>query len=131
MALSLEALPEAAIDFLAERRVATLSLPRPGAPPHVVPVAFTYDAALRRARVIGPGSTVKVRLIESGGSLAAAICQVDGHRWITLQGVARVRRDREVIDDAVAAFETRYRPAAPDPDRVVIEIAVDRALGRF
>lgn len=131
MALALDALPDAALDFLAERRVATLSLATGDGPPHVVPVAFTYDAGLRRARIIGPAGTHKVRLIEAAGTRPAAICQVDGPRWITLQGNARVRREEEIIDAAVAAFESRYRPAAADPSRVVIEIAIDRALGRF
>jgi len=31
---------------------------------------------------------------------------------------------------AVAAFESRYRPARDNPNRVAIELTVDRILGR-
>jgi hypothetical protein len=60
-----------------------------------------------------------------------AVCQVDRGRWATLEGRATIRTEQDVVDDAVRRYAERYeRTPAPNPDRVVIEIALDRALGR-
>jgi hypothetical protein len=60
-----------------------------------------------------------------------AVCQVDKGRWATLEGRATVRTDPEAVADAVARYAERYgRTPSPNPDRVVIEIALTRAMGR-
>jgi hypothetical protein len=58
----------------------------------------------------------------------AAVCQVDGARWLTFEGPVTVRRDAESVAAAVAAYAARYRPPKVRDDRVVIEIDVDRVL---
>jgi hypothetical protein len=60
----------------------------------------------------------------------AAVCQVDGGRWLTMEGRATVTDDPERVADAMRRFAERYRQPEPREDRVVIEIAVDRVLGR-
>lgn len=114
--------------FLTERHLATLTTLRTDNTPHVVAIAFGYDPGSKLVRIISSDRTRKVRNIESNG--LAAICQVDGARWLTMEGTAHVVRDPDAIQLAVDAFEARYRPARENPDRVAIEIRVGRVLGR-
>ena len=58
-----------------------------------------------------------------------AVCQVDGRRWVTLEGTAVVRDDAASVADAVERYALRYRQPRVNPARVVIEISVDRILG--
>jgi hypothetical protein len=56
---------------------------------------------------------------------------VDGGRWATLEGRARVSTEPERIADAVRRYAERYgRMPGPNPNRVVIEIELTAALGR-
>ena len=114
--------------FLAERHLATLTTLRPDGTPHVVPVGFTYDPATRTARVITSGTSAKARHLRDGGA-QVAICQVEGRRWLTLEGTAVVRDDAFAVADAVARYAVRYRQPRENPARVVLEISVDRILG--
>src|SRR3954453_1045649 len=86
--------------FLTERHLATLTTLRPDGSPHVVPVGVTYDPAARTARVITSGTSAKARHAREGRR--AAVCQVDGRRWLTLEGAAVVRDDSAAVADAVA-----------------------------
>ena len=96
--------------------------------PHVVAIAFCYEHATGLVRIITSDDTQKVRNIDL--DRRAVVCQVDGRRWLTLEGKARVNREPEDVREAVRAFETRYRPARENPNRVAIEIEVERVLGR-
>nr|WP_196791830.1 TIGR03618 family F420-dependent PPOX class oxidoreductase [Motilibacter deserti] len=121
-------MPEAALEFLAERHLATLTTLRADGSPHVVPVGFTWDAGRRVARVITGGGTVKA--LNAAAGRRAVLCQVDGGRWLSLEGVATVRTDAESVAAAEAAYARRYRQPRPNPERVVVELTVDRVLGR-
>jgi len=114
--------------FLAERHLATLTTLRADGSPHVVAVGFSYDPAARLARVITFTGSQKARNAARGGR--AAVCQVDGGRWLTLEGTARLVTDPAGVAAAVAGYAARYRQPGERPDRVVIEIAVSRILGR-
>ncbi|RZU32996.1 pyridoxamine 5'-phosphate oxidase family protein [Blastococcus saxobsidens] len=116
------------LEFLTERHLATLTTLRADGTPHVVPVGVTYDAATRTARVITSGTSMKARHVREGQG-RVAVCQVDGRRWVTLEGTAVVRDDAEAVADAVERYARRYRTPRENPARVVIEIAVDRILG--
>jgi PPOX class probable F420-dependent enzyme len=116
-----------ALAFLAERYLATLTTLRDDGSPHAVPVGFTYDPGTAIARVITSGASAKARHARSGGRVA--LCQVEGRRWLTLEGTARVRDDADAVADAEARYAVRYRPPRPNPQRVVLEISVDRVLG--
>jgi PPOX class probable F420-dependent enzyme len=121
------ALPPSALEFLRERHLATLTTLRPDGSPHVVPVGFTWDDAAGLARVITGGASRKARNVDGGGR--AVVCQVDGWRWLTLEGPARVVRLPEAVRDAERRYAERYRTPRENPTRVVLEITVDRALG--
>jgi PPOX class probable F420-dependent enzyme len=114
--------------FLTERHLATLTTLRPDGSPHVVPVGVTYDPATRTARVITSGTSAKVRHVRDGGG-RVAVCQVDGRRWVTLEGTAQVREDAASVAEAVERYARRYRQPRENPARVAIEISVDRILG--
>ena len=116
------------LEFLTERHLATLTTLRADGTPHVVPVGVTYDPGARLARVITSGTSAKARHVREGQS-RVAVCQVEGRRWVTLEGAAVVRDDRESVAEAERRYAERYRPPRVNPARVVIEIAVDRVLG--
>ncbi|WKD33514.1 pyridoxamine 5'-phosphate oxidase family protein [Streptomyces xanthophaeus] len=132
--------------FWRERHVCTLTTPRPDGTPHVVPVGVTYDPEAGLARVISNRHSRKVRNIlaaqeaqeaqaarPDGAPVGArvAVCQMEGRRWATLEGRAVIRTDESSVADAVARYAERYgRTPSPNPDRVVMEITLDRAMGR-
>ncbi|WP_031511498.1 pyridoxamine 5'-phosphate oxidase family protein [Streptomyces megasporus] len=125
---------DAYLAFWRERHLCTLTTLRPDGTPHVVPVGVTYDPEAGLARVITRRGSTKVANVlaaaERPEGARVAVCQVDGRRWATLEGRATVRTDPEAIADAVARYAERYlRTPRPNPERVLIEIAVDRALG--
>jgi PPOX class probable F420-dependent enzyme len=119
-----------ALAFLAERHLATLTTLRGDGSPHVVPVGFTYDPATATARVITHGGSAKARQVRAGaGGGRVALCQVDGRRWLALEGTAVVRDDAAAVRDAEQRYAVRYRIPRENPSRVVLEISVDRVLG--
>ena len=116
-----------ALTFVTERHLATLTTLRADGSPHVVAVGFTYDHERQLVRVITFAPSVKARNASRGAR--AAISQVDGPRWITLEGAVRVSDHPADVAAAVAAYAARYRQPKEREDRVVIEIAVDRVMG--
>jgi F420H(2)-dependent biliverdin reductase len=128
VAHDLDDLDPALLTFLTERHLATLTTLRPDGTPHVVPVGVTYDAATRTARVITSGTSAKARHVRAGRS-RVAVCQVDGRRWVTLEGTAVVRDDPASVADAEQRYARRYKQPRANPARVVLEISVDRVLG--
>ena len=120
-------LPASALRFLAERHLATLTTVRRDGSPHVVPVGFTWDDAAQVARIITSGDTIKARNAMRGGR--AALCQVDGWRWLTLEGPVSVLVHPEQVAEAVRRYAERYRTPRANPARVVLQIQVDQALG--
>jgi PPOX class probable F420-dependent enzyme len=128
MALDPAALPQEVLDFLRERHLATLTTLRADGSPHVVAVGFTYDPQRRLARVITFGPSQKARNAARGGR--AVVCQVDGGRWLALEGTVRLVDEADAVGEAVRRYTERYREPKQRPDRVAIEIQVDRILGR-
>ena len=116
------------LTFLTERHLATLTTLRADGSPHVVPVGVTFDPETATARVITSGTSAKARHVRNGQN-RVAVCQVDGRRWVTLEGTAVVRAEADAVADAVARYAVRYRQPRENPARVVLEISVDRVLG--
>jgi F420H(2)-dependent biliverdin reductase len=113
--------------FWTERHLASLVTLRADGTPHVVPVGVTLDVDARLARVICRRGSVKARNAAARG--IAAVSQVDGRRWSTLEGDATVSDDPDAVAEAERRYALRYRTPRPNPERVVIEIAVRRVLG--
>jgi len=137
VALDPRALSGPALAFLAERHLATLTTLRPDGSPHVVPVGFTWDDDAGLAWVITSGPSRKARNAAGTGDVdgagqpggRAAVCQVAGRYWLSLEGPVRVLTDPESVRDAEQRYAVRYRVPRENPLRVVLEIAVDRVLG--
>lgn len=127
MAHTPSALGEKALEFLSEYHLATLTTLRKDGTPHVVAVGFTWDGAGEVARIITFEGSQKTLNVERGGY--AVVSQVDGGRWLTLEGPARVARDRDAVTEGERRYAARYREPRPNPRRVVIEIAVERVMG--
>lgn len=121
-------LTSAELDFLRERQLGALATLRADGSAHVVAIAFGYLPETATALVITSDRTQKVINLERDPR--AALTQVDGRRWLSLEGRAVVSRDPDRVSLAVAAFEARYRPASVNPNRVAIELEVTRVLGR-
>ncbi|WP_345495535.1 PPOX class F420-dependent oxidoreductase [Nocardia callitridis] len=120
-------LSTAGIEFVSERHLATLTTLRADGTPHVVAVGFTWDPDAGIVRVITGGGSVKARNVRRSGY--AAVSQVDGPRWLTLEGPASILDDPTDIADACDRYGARYRVPRENPERVAIAIRVRRALG--
>lgn len=131
MPLDPAALPEPVTAFLRERHLATLTTLRPDGSPHVVAVGFTWDVERHLVRVITSGGSVKVRNARASGATGgrAAVCQLDGRRWLTLEGAVSVADHPADVREAEQRYAGRYREPRPNPQRVVVLIEVDRVLG--
>jgi F420H(2)-dependent biliverdin reductase len=127
MANSTARLTNEALAFLTERHLAVLTTLRPDNTPHVVAVGFTFDPRTRIARVITTGGSQKAVNAERGR--VAVLSQVDGARWLSLEGVASVNSELGAVRDAELRYAQRYRTPRVNPQRVVIEVAVQRVLG--
>ncbi len=120
-------LPPGVLAFLRERHLATLTTQLGSGALHTVAVGFAYDPTERIVRIITQPGSQKAANARRGGR--AAVGQVDGPRWVSLEGPVRLVTDPEGVARAVAAYTERYQEPRPRPQRVAIEIAVERVLG--
>jgi F420H(2)-dependent biliverdin reductase len=127
MANSTARLTNDALAFLTERHLAMLTTLRPDNTPHVVAVGFTFDPKTHIARVITTGGSQKAVNAERGG--VAVLSQVDGARWLSLEGQASVNSQVDAVRDAELRYAQRYRTPRVNPRRVVIEVQIERVLG--
>lgn len=118
-------LSPAGIDFVTERHLATLSTLGPDGRIHVVPVGFTWHDGL--VRIITSGPSQKVANLRREPK--ATVSQVDGGRWITIAGSARILDDPESVAEAVELYAVRYRQPRVNPLRVAIVIEPETAMG--
>lgn len=130
MAFDPHDLPGDIVAFLAERHLATLTTLRADGSPHVVAIAFTFDAEESLVRIITGRRSQKARHAAPPGA-RAAVGQVDGARWVSLEGPVTVTGDPERVATAVERYSRRYRPPRENPERVALEITVERVLGRI
>jgi PPOX class probable F420-dependent enzyme len=130
MALDLGSLPPEVEKFTSERHLATLTVLRPDGTPHLTPVGFSWDEESGLVRIITFAGARKVRHLMKRPHPRAAVCQIDGGRWLTFEGPAAVTLDPARVATAVERYAARYRQPSERPDRVAIEIEVDKVMGR-
>ncbi|MEK8224903.1 hypothetical protein NKG05_00120 [Oerskovia sp. M15] len=68
------------------------------------------------------------RLTADGAHPRASICQVEGGRWITLEGTISVSRDPDEISEAVRRYTRRYKEPRVNPRRVVLRLVADKVM---
>ena len=129
MTLNPANLSEEVQSFLHERHLASLTLLRPDGSPHVPAVGFTWDNDTKLVRVITWAGSMKSRILTQAPGSRAVVCQIDGGRWLSLEGKAVVTDDANRCREGTERYAERYRVPQERPDRTVIEIAVDRILG--
>ena len=74
-----------------------------------------------------PWTTFQARLCRARS--VAVLSQVDGARWLSLEGKSTVNTESEAVRDAELRYAQRYRTPRVNPKRVVIEVRVERVLG--
>lgn len=121
-----EDFPPSLLEFWTERHLCTLTTLRADGRPHVVPVGVALDLEERCAWVITAGTSRKALQVAADPRVAA--CQVDGARWSTLEGTARVHTEDVAVRRAEERYAARYRVPRPNPARVALRIEVDRFL---
>lgn len=114
---------------MTERHLATLTTLRGDGSPHTVPVGFTYDDAADAALVITDGGSVKARNVRRSAAGLVTLCQVDGRRWLTIEGTATIDADADAVAAAEHRYAQRYRVPRPNPTRVVLRVRVERLVG--
>lgn len=121
---------EEVLAFCSEYHLATLTIVRGDGRPHVTAVGFTYEPERALARVITWRDSWKAKHVEALGTAEAAVCMVDGGRWLTFSGQATVTDDADAVQQGVERYAARYRQPKERDDRVVIELAVTKIVGR-
>lgn len=126
--LDLDDVPEGALEFLQQFLVALITTVRPDETLHVAGVGFVYDPSQKRCYLIGQRDSVKVANIAAGSR--AVVAQVDGSRWLSLEGVATIHEDAASVAEAERRYATRY-PGHGNPmvGRVAIHIDVANMTG--
>ena len=115
--------------FLTERHLASLTLIRSDGSPHVSAVGFTWDFEAQLVRVITWANSMKSRILVESPGTRAVVCQIDGGRWLSLEGTGSVTADPDRCLEGTQRYAQRYRVPKERSDRTVIEISVDKILG--
>ena len=68
-------------------------------------------------------------LLDADQRGVAVLSQVDGARWLSLEGSSTVSAEPEAVRDAELRYAQRYRTPRVNPRRVVIEVRIERVLG--
>lgn len=128
-----DAVPAKIWDFYQSYLINTLTTIRPDGRPHVVPVGLMLDPEQGCAWIITRTGSRKVKNIEAASATPegarVAVCQVEGPKWATVEGTARVVTDEASVARAIELYTQRYRrPAENDHTRVAIRIEVDRIV---
>ena len=113
------------VAFVTDRHLASLSTIGPDGRIHVVPVGFTLLDGV--ARIITSGTSQKVANLRRDAR--ATLSQVDGGRWLTLSGSARILDDPDEVRRAVELYSGRYRVPGVNPLRVAIAVDIETAMG--
>ena len=117
------------LEFWRERHLCTVTTLRRDGSPHVVPMGIVVDPEGGLAWGITSRTSQKVANLRAGVDPRVAVCQVEGRRWSTLEGVAEVRDDADSVAEAVRRYAERYRQPRENPDRVALRITLTRIIG--
>jgi PPOX class probable F420-dependent enzyme len=113
--------------FWQERHLCTVTFLKPDGRPHVIPMGVVLSDEPDTAWAITSRDSFKARLLREPAPIA--VCQVDGPRWSTLEGIASLRLDDLSVAEAVRHYASRYRQPRPNPNRVAIQLSIDKVIG--
>ena len=123
-------LSPALVAFWTERHLCTVTTLRADGTPHVVPMGVALDPGAGAAWAITSRHSQKVRNVAAAdGTAPIAVCQVDGRRWSTLEGTARVMTGPAEVAEAERRYAERYKVPRENPERVALHITLTRVLG--
>lgn len=114
--------------FLVAPHIGTLTTFRPDGSPHVVPVSFSWDSEYRLVRVMTVIDSRKARNLIAAPGSRAAVCQMEGSGWVTLEGTATVSDDPGRVAEGKRRYLERYLKETRG--QVVIEVTVGRVMSR-
>lgn len=119
------------LEFWRERHLCTVTTMRRDGSPHVVPMGVVVELSDRGpiGWAITSRTSQKVANLRAGSDARVAVCQVEGRRWSTLEGVAEVRDDVDSVAEAVRRYAERYRRPRENPDRVALRIVISSVIG--
>jgi len=122
------------LEFWRERHLCSVTTLRRDGSPHVVPMGCVVDPEAVDtewgvAWAITSRTSQKVANLRRGSDPRVAVCQVDGRRWSTIEGVAEVRDDEESVAEAVRRYTERYREPRVNPERVALRITISSVMG--
>ncbi len=117
------------IAFWRERRLCTVTTLRSDGSPHTVPMGVVLDPVALRAWAITAGGSQKAVNLRSSSDPRVSVCQVDGRRWSTLEGLAEVLDDPAAVAEAERRYAERYKQPRGNPARVALRISLTRVLG--
>ena len=113
------------------RHLCTVTTIRPDGSLHVTPMGIALDVPGRRAWGITFASSVKVRNLTQGEQPRwVAIGQISGPHWASLEGVASIHTEAEIVAEAERRYAQRYRQPGPRADRVALVVELTRVMGR-
>jgi general stress protein 26 len=92
-------------------------------------VVAPHDGEWGTAWGITSRDSQKVANLLAAGDPRVAVCQVDGRRWSTIEGIAEVREDPDSVAEAVRRYAERYRQPRENPSRVALRISITSAIG--
>ena len=117
-------LTDLGLAFVTERHLGMLSTVGRDGRTHAVPVGFTWRDGV--VRIIGSRGSQK--FVNAARSGRASVSSVDGARWVSFEGPARLLTDPESVALAVELYAARYREPRPNPERGVLEVTAERVL---
>jgi F420H(2)-dependent biliverdin reductase len=124
--------PESVLAFLQQRCFASLTTIRPGdGGLHAALVGFTYVSKTAEAFLILRGSGVKqANLRAADGPSSVVLCQINGGKWLSLEGLLTVHDNDDMRATALAHYRKRYgEGVAAHPTRLAGVLQVTRMYG--
>ncbi len=117
------------LEFWRQRHLCTVTTLRRDGSPHVIPMGIVVDPDSNSAWGITSRTSQKVANLRAGYDPRVAVCQVDGRRWSTIEGVAEVLDDVDSVAEAVRRYAERYRQPRENPERVALQITITSVIG--
>lgn len=119
------------IAFWRERHLCVVTTLRRDGSPHTVPMGVVLDPDSLCAWAITSAGSQKAVNLSSAPDRRVSVCQVQGRRWSTIEGIGEVRADAASVAEAEGRYAERYKQPRVNPTRVALRISLTRVLGNL